>query len=191
MLKDLIVRNRSYRRFYEDQPMAQQTLRDLVELARLSGSAANLQPLKFITSCDAEKNAHIFESLIWAGYLENWPGPDKGERPSGYVVILGDTQISKSFGVDHGIAAQSIMLGATELGFGGCMIGSIKRDDLRESLDISERYEILLVLGLGKPKEQVVVEDLGSAESIKYYRDLEEVHHVPKRSLDELIIKEF
>jgi len=83
MLKDLIVRNRSYRRFYEDQPITQQVLRDLVELARLSGSAANLQPLKFIISCDADTNAHIFESPIWAGYLKDWPGPDKGERPSG------------------------------------------------------------------------------------------------------------
>ena len=191
MLRDLIVRNRSYRRFHEDQPMAPQKLRDLVELARLSGSAANLQPLKFITSCDAEKNAGIFESLVWAGYLQDWPGPDEGERPSGYVVILGDTDISKSFGVDHGIAAQSILLGATELGFGGCMIGSIKRDDLRVTLDIPERYEILLVLGLGKPTEQVVTEDLGPEGSIKYYRDSEGVHHVPKRLLDELIVKEF
>ena len=191
MLKDLIIRNRSYRRFYEDQPITRQTLRNLVELARLSGSAANLQPLKFITSCDAEKNAHIFESLVWAGYLEDWPGPDKGERPSGYVVILGDTQISKSFGVDHGIAAQSIMLGATELGFGGCMIGSIKRDDLRATLDIPEQYEILLVLGLGKPAEQVVLENVNNDGSIKYYRDSSEVHHVPKRLLDELIVKEF
>jgi len=191
MLKDLIVRNRGYRHFYEDQPIPRQVLRDLVELARLSGSAANLQPLKFITSCDAEKNAHIFESLVWAGYLQDFPGPDEGERPSGYVVILGDTKIIKSFGVDHGIAAQSIMLGATELGLGGCMIGSIKRDDLRVTLDIPEQYEILLVLGLGKPKEQVVLENLGDDGSIKYYRDSSKVHHVPKRLLDELIIKEF
>ena len=191
MLKDLIVRNRSYRRFHEDQPITQQTLRDLVELARLSGSGANLQPLKFITSCNTDKNSHIFESLAWAGYLKDWPGPDKGERPGGYIVILGDTEIRKSFGADQGIAAQSIMLGATELGLGGCMIGSIKRDDLRVTLGIGEQYEILLVLGLGKPLEQVVLEGLGDNGSIRYYRDSSGVHHVPKRSLDELIIKEF
>ena len=191
LLKDLITRNRSYRRFHKDQTIAQQTLHDLVELARLSGSAANLQPLKFVTSCDADKNAHIFESLVWAGYLKDWPGPDEGERPGGYIVILGDTEISKSFGVDHGIAAQSIMLGAVELGLGGCMIGSIKRDDLRVILGISEQYEILLVLAIGKPKERVVVENLDEDRSIKYYRDSSEVHHVPKRLLAELIVMEF
>ena len=122
--------------------------------------------------------------------MRSWSGPAEGERPSAYIVILGDTEIRKSFGCDHGIAAQSIMLGATERGLGGCMIGSIKRDALRETLEIPERYEIQLVLALGKPAETVVLEDVGPDGSIKYYRDEEDAHHVPKRSLDELILRE-
>jgi nitroreductase len=123
--------------------------------------------------------------------LSRWSGPAEGERPSAYIVILGDTELSKSFGCDHGIAAQSIMLGATERGLGGCMIGSIDRPKLRQVLDIPERYEILLILALGKPAETVVLEDVGPDGDIKYYRDDEDVHHVPKRTLDELILQEY
>ena len=73
-------------------------------------------------------------------------------------------------------------------GLGGCIIGSIKREELRKALDISSRYEILLVLALGKPKEIVVIEEVGSTKDIKYWRDSEGIHHVPKRALDELIV---
>ena len=163
----------------------------MVNLARLSASAANLQPLKYILSCDPGTNARIFPHTRWAGYLKGWPGPVEGERPAAYIVILGDTEIRKSFGCDHGIAAQSIMLGAAERGLGGCMIGSIDRDALRQALDIPGQYECLLVLALGKPKETVVLEEVGPDGDIKYYRDDEGVHHVPKRPLDELILRTY
>lgn len=188
MIRDLIVKNRSYRRFYEEVPIELETLRQLVDLARLSASAGNLQPLKYIFSSDPQKNALIFPHLAWAGYLKDWPGPDKGERPSAYIIILGDTKISQSFGCDHGIAAQSILLGAAEKGLGGCMIGSIKRQELRKALDIPSRYEILLILALGKPREKVVIETVGPNGDIKYWRDSEGLHHVPKWALDELIV---
>ena len=191
MLEDLVRKNRSYRRFHQDVLVDLETLRALVNLARLSASANNLQPLKYILSCQPETNARIFPHTRWAGYLKDWPGPAEGERPAAYVVILGDTEIRKSFGCDHGIAAQSIMLGATERGLGGCMIGSIDHDGLRQVLDIPEQYEILLVLALGKPKETVVLEEVGSDGDVRYYRDAEGVQHVPKRSLDELILREY
>lgn len=189
MLKELVRKSRSFRRFEEDVPVDGETLRELVDLARFSPSGANLQPLKFVLSSDPERNARIFPRLAWAGYLKDWPGPPEGERPSAYIVILGDTSISKSFGCDHGIAAQSIMLGAAEQGLGGCMIGSVKRKELKEALDIPDRYEILLVLALGKPAEQVKIEALKAGGDIKYWRDEDGVHHVPKRNLDDLILE--
>jgi nitroreductase len=188
MIKDLIAKSRSYRRFFQEVPIDRRILRELVELARLSPSAANLQPLKYILSCEAKKNGLIFQHLGWAGYLKDWPGPSEGERPSAYIIILGDTEITRSFGCDHGIAAQSILLGAAEKGLGGCIIGTVKREELRKALDIPSRYEILIVLALGKPKETVVVEPIGPAGDIKYWRDNQGVHHVPKRSLDSIII---
>ncbi|MGC9522316.1 MAG: nitroreductase family protein [Anaerolineae bacterium] len=188
MLKDLIAKSRSYRRFDESVSIPMETLRELVELARLSPSASNRQPLKFVLVNDCEINAQIFPCLAWAGFLKDWGGPAEGERPSAYVVILGDTEISKNPAVDEGIAAQSMMLGAAEKGFGGCMVGSIQRDRLRELLDIPERYEILLVLALGKPAETVVIDRVGEDGDIAYWRDQNDVHHVPKRTLDELIL---
>jgi len=96
--------------------------------------------------------------------------------------------VSKSFGCDHGIAAQSILLGAAEKGLGGCMIGTVQREELRNALDIPARYEILLVLALGKPREKVVIEAADNTGDIKYWRDSQGTHHVPKRPLDELCL---
>jgi nitroreductase len=188
MMKDLILKSRSYRRFHEDAAIDRQTLVELIDLARLSPTGNNMQPLKYILSCDPEKNSSIFPHLAWAGYLKDWPGPAEGERPSAYIIILQDTDIRTSPGCDHGIAAQSILLGATERGLGGCMIGSVEAVGLRKTLHIPRRYEILLALALGKPKERVVLDPVAPDGSIKYWRDDRGVHHVPKRSLDEIIL---
>ena len=188
MLQDLVRRTRSYRRFRQEVAVEPETLRGLVDLARLSASGANRQPLKYVLSTDAERNALIFPHLAWAAYLTDWEGPVEGERPSAYIVILGDREIHQSFGVDHGIAAQSILLGATEKGLGGCIIASIQREALREALGLDPRYKTLLVLALGRPKETVVIDPVGPDGDIKYWRDSEGVHHVPKRALDEIIV---
>ena len=188
MIRDLIIKNRSYRRFYQDAVIDRGILDELIDLARLSSSAANKQPLKYILSCEPEKNALIFRHLAWAGYLKDWSGPSQGERPAAYIIVLGDTQISESFGCDHGIAAQSILLGAVEKGFGGCIVGSVKRIELGELLNIPEYLQILFVIAIGKPKEKVVIENIGPDGDIKYWRDENGVHHVPKRPLGEIIV---
>jgi nitroreductase len=187
MIDDLIRRSRSCRRFYQNHAVSLATLKDLVNLGRLSPSAANLQPLKYILCTAFETNAAIFPCLGWAGYLKTWEGPQDGERPSAYIVVLGDTQISKNFDCDLGIASQSIMLGAREMGLAGCMIGSIKKSKLKEILSLDERYKILLVLAIGKPKEEVVIEAAGPEDSIQYWRDMKGIHHVPKRNLNDII----
>ena len=189
MIRDLVIANRTCRRFYQDVAIELETLRELVDLARLSASGSNRQPLKYILSCDPQKNALIFSCVGWAIFNgQRDPGPPEGERPSAYIIVLGDTEIAKSFGCDHGIAAQSIFLGAREKGFGGTIHGTVKRDELREALGIPLRYEILLVLSLGKPKEKVVLETIGPDGDFHYWRDSDGVHHVPKRPLDDIII---
>jgi nitroreductase len=189
-IKDLVRKNRSYRRFYEDHAIEYETLRELVDLARLSATGGNVQRLKYILSCEPKKNALIFKHLAWAGYLKDWQGPEEGERPSAYIIMLKDNGINIPINCecDQGIAAQSILLGATENGLGGCMFGSIQRKKLREALKIPERYEIPLIIALGKPKEKVVIESVKPDGDIKYWRGKENTHHVPKRSLDEIII---
>ena len=190
MIKDLIAKNRSCRRFHQDSLITLDALRDLVDLARWSASAGNQQPLKYLLSCDPGKNADIFSTLAWAAALKNWPGPSEGERPSAYIIMLEDTGLSNPWlKCDIGIAAQSILLGATEKGLGGCMIASIQREELRGMLAIPEHLEISLVVALGKPKEEVVVVDVGSSGDVNYWRDDKGVHHVPKRLLDDIIIE--
>jgi nitroreductase len=187
-LKELVFKTRSYRRFNEAYKVETSVLEDLIDLARLSPSGANRQPLKFLIYNTPEECQKIFPYLAWAGYLTEWPGPEKGERPSSYIMILGDKRITEVFGIDHGIAAQSIMLGATEAGLGGCIIASIKRDELSEALSIPDNFEILLVLAIGKPVENIIIEDI-KEDDVKYWRDNDKNHHVPKRSLGDLIIK--
>jgi len=187
MFKDLVLKNRSYRRFYQD-PIKIETLRELVDLARNSASASNRQALKYVLSCDPEKNAKIFPLLGFAASLPNWGGPFEGERPTAYIVILLDTDIAKAAGCDHGIAAQTILLGATEKGLGGVMHGSAKKPELMAALNIPAKYEIQLVISLGRPKEQVVLDKIPASGKTTYWRDEKQVHHVPKRTLDEIII---
>lgn len=187
-IEALIRKNRSYRRFHEDVPIARETLLELVDLARLSASGGNLQTLKYILACEPERNAIVFSCLTWAGYLTDWDGPEEGERPTGYIVVLHDNAISRRPDCDHGIAAQSILLGATARALGGCMFGTVNRNRLRSELRIPETCDILLVIALGKPKEQVVLEETGPDDNIEYYRTADGVHHVPKRPLDRIVL---
>lgn len=186
-LLELVTKNRNYRRFQQSEPVSVEQLKSLVELARLSPSAGNLQPLKFVLSNDAARNDAIFSCLVWESYIKDSPGPGEGRRPAAYIVILGDTTITRDFSCNHGIAAQSILLGATEMGFGGYMFADIKRDRLAEVIGIPDRYEILAVVALGVPRERVVVTEAKDG-NIAYWRDINKVHHVPKRTLGEIIL---
>lgn len=192
MIAALIKKNRSFRRFYQDHALNLETLLGLVDLARLSSSAANLQPLRYILSVDSQKNLDIFSCLGWAAYLKDWNGPKEGERPSGYIIILSDSEKANDYvGYDCGIASQSILLGAREKGLAGCMIASVKRQQLRSLLNIDGRFKILLVIAIGKPKEEVVIETVGSDNNIRYWRDSAGIHHVPKRNLQDIIIDSY
>ena len=187
-LKELITKSRSYRRFFEEVPISKDQLVDFIDHARLSPSARNGQVMKYIISNDKNKNELIFHNLAWAGYLKDWDGPEPGERPSAYIIMLADTSLSNNYFCDDGIAAQSIMLAATEAGYGGCIIAAIKRDKLQKELNIDNKFKIVLVLALGKPKETVVIEEINQDGEFKYWRDEDNVHHVPKRNIDEIII---
>lgn len=192
MLGELIIRNRSYRRFYENVKINHVFLEGLIDMARLSASARNIQPLKYIICSEPERNETIFPHLFWAGYLKEWPGPDKGERPSAYIIVLHDTEIETSLNLlwcDLGLACQNILLGAVEGGYGGCLIGAFKKDKIIKILHVPSRYDPLLVIALGKPKETVRIEEIDEGQDIRYYRDEGGVHHVPKRRLENLILE--
>lgn len=189
MLLDLIKKSRSYRRFRQDAVITREELLKMVEAARYSPSSRNIQPIKYILSNNRDINGKIFPLLGWAGYLTDWDGPAEGERPSAYIIQILDKSISQTTSCDHGITAQSILLQSVELGYGGCIIASVKRDALATLLEIdTESFEIIQVIALGKPVEEVVVDDM-NGNDYKYWREVNGKHHVPKRTVDELVIK--
>jgi len=187
--KQIVVKNRSYRRFDQSHSLNQEMLLELVDLARGTPSAGNRQLLRYVISCSPEINGKVFDTLGWAASLPDWPGPEEGERPAGYIVIVTDRSSWDWVRVDLGISAQTILLGAAAQGLGGCMLGNVRKEQLKQVLGLGDDLEIVLVIALGKPVEEVVLEDVGSDESLTYYRTVDRVHHVPKRRLQDLLLK--
>lgn len=190
MIKELVRKSRSVRRFHEECPVTKEQLEELVDLGRLSPCGANKQYIKYVTVCTPEKNEQVYRCVAWAGYYKDWDGPEKGERPAAYIILLRDRLINSSVTVDEGIAAQSIFLGATDMGLGGCMMMNCDRKKLMEYLELDEdRFAISMVIALGVPKETVVIEEMKD-DNVVYWRDENAVHHVPKRSLEEVLLKQ-
>jgi nitroreductase len=186
--RELVTRSRSYRRFDESVPVGREVLEGLVELACLTPSAANRQPLRYLPVNDPGTAGKVFECLKWAGYLKDWPGPGPGERPAAYLLMLCRVEDAAGAACDTGIAAQTIMLGAAEHGLGGCMIGAIERKRLMAALDIPDSWTIPLVIALGRSAESVVIELIDSDGDIRYWRDHHGIHHVPKRRVSDAMV---
>lgn len=186
MIEELVKKNRSYRRFYQEKKLTKQQLMELVEIARLTPSAANRQPLKYRIVCDEEENEKVFRLLGFAGYLKDWDGPEDGEKPVGYIIITCPENVNDEVGA--GIVGQTMLLAATEAGFGGCFFGNIKRDELKAQLNIPADLKIVYVIAFGYPKEKVVLEDIPADGDIRYYRDENQVHHVPKKRIEDIVL---
>jgi nitroreductase len=182
MIRDLVLKNRSYRRWHQDEAIEYETLKEFVDLARLCSSAANRQALKYIISNDPEKNALIFPHLA----IDN--NPVEGERASAYIVILEDQRINMAMACDFGITAQTIMLAAVEKGFGGVMIGAIDKIGLRKTLNLPSHLEILLVLAIGKTIEDMVIETVGVDGNTQQWWETKDIRHVPKRAIEDIIV---
>lgn len=190
MIEELIKNNRAYRRYYQNKKVSSSDLLRLVDIGRISSCGNNMQALKYIVCNTKDKNDSLFQNIRWAAALSYWDGPIEGERPSAYIVILLDTNIRKDPMWDHGIAATNILLLATELGYGGCMFASFEKKKLQELFDLGEDMVPLMVISLGVPLEKVQLEDMRSG-NYQYYRDEEDTHHVPKRSLKEVLIGKY
>ncbi len=187
MFSDLVVKARTVRRFVECESIGQERLTEWIDLARQTPSAGNLQPLRYRIVSSEQELETIYPLVAWAGYMSEWAGPEKGERPNAFIIILSDAEKS-SPDIDLGIAAQTIQLAAASEGYGCCMMGAIKRDDIHSALSLPASLSIRLALALGRPAEEVVLEEIKD-NNVKYWRDGSGVHHVPKRTLAEVLIK--
>ncbi len=197
MLKELVHKNKTYRRFYQEYIIPYSSMEEWIKMVRLVPTARNQQALKYLIVNDTEIKEQIFPTLKWAGYLKDWDGPAEGERPSAYIVIGIDQKISDNYiahwtYVDLGIAIQTILLAAVEEGFGGCVIVAFNRKRLYEILKMPDYIDIKAVLALGKPKENVIWEDMKPGDrDIRYYRDDKGNHYVPKRPLSEILLNKW
>ena len=186
MFRDLIQSTRSYRRFRQEQKIAMEDLLDLVDTGRYAPSGGNLQPLRFRIVCDEAKCQTVFETLKWAAYFTDWEGPEEGQRPVAYILICGEE--GKSTGNEEGLRQQAMVLAAMEKGIGSCILANVDRKMLKAKLEIPDPYEIRQVIALGYPAEEIVTEDIAAGDSIRYYRDAEGIHHVPKIRLEDQLI---
>lgn len=189
--KKLVEDARSVRRYDESRAVSMVELTQLSDMARLTASAGNFQPLRHMLVNDADMREAVFGCLGWAGYLPTWPGPDEGQRPAAYIILCSAPENADHAQVDAGIQGQTIMLGARSMGLGCCMLGSVNREKLAQALSLPSDHAIVYVMALGAPAEEVVIEELASGGSIKYWRDADDAHHVPKRSGAETVIGRF
>lgn len=188
---ELVLAARTCRRFVEDEPLAMNDLDWLVDCARLTPSARNAQVLRFslVTrggTCDA-----LFKLTGWAGALKGAGTPQPGERPTAFIAIAAPKEGANLAPYDAGIASETIQLAATTQGWGCCIIRSVDREGAARLLKVPDTLEILLVLGLGVAKEERAIAEMPADGSFNYWRDAAGVHHVPKRSLEELVIGRF
>ena len=185
MFLDLVKSCRSYRRFDTSRKITEDELLSIAEAVRYTPSAANLQRirLQLITSqseCDT-----VFSSLRFAAYLKDWAGPTEEERPVAYVVFLSECELDNNLAIDLGICSEALALSAAERGVGACIFRSFDKDILAPVLRVG--FVPHEVIALGYPSETVLVEDALNGE-IKYYRDAEDRHVVPKRPMSEIVI---
>ena len=190
-MMDLIKNTRTFRRFEQGRTIDRPVLEQLLNLARLGGSARNCQPWQYAIVTDPDDCKKIFPYLGWAGYLSDWQGPEPGERPSAYILCILNRDwlkgSDKEAHFDLGIATQNLLLGAMEKGIGGCRIGAFS-PKLAEVFKLGAHQELSLVVALGYPAEKVVIE-ASEKGHIKYWRDEDGVHHVPKRQLAEILME--
>ncbi len=190
-MREIIAKTRTFRRFFQKELISSDVMHELVDLARLGGSARNGQPWQYMIINTPELCEKVFPFLGWAGYLSDWKGPVEGERPSSYILCLLNTNWLKGpeseAQFDLGVATQNLLLAAMEKRIGGCRIASIN-PKLATLFDLPAHLTISLVIALGRPRETVILEECKTDSDIKYWRDDDGVHHVPKRSLENCLI---
>ena len=189
MLKDLVLKNRSYRGYDRGVQIDEKTLLELVDMARLTASSVNQQPLRYHISHTPDDVAAVQALTRWARGLPELNLPYPGTEPTAFITICIDSPNPQAFLRDVGIAAQTILLGAAELGLGGCMIGNFSKQDARALLGLPESVEPNLIVALGKPAEEIVLTEAKKGESLKYYRGADgKTHYVPKLRLEDVLI---
>jgi nitroreductase len=181
---EIMKSRRSIRRF-KQKPIEIETLKEFVNAGRLAPSAANLQPVEFFIVNDKNICAKIFDTIGWAAYIKPTWKPDENERPIAYILLLISDIKNKYYLRDVSFATENIVIAAESKKIGTCVICNINKEKIREILNIPNNYEIDSLIALGYKAEYPVVEDF--KDTVKYWRDENQILHVPKRKLEKII----
>ena len=187
--KELVKSNRTCRRYDGTKSITRQDLLDLVDLVRYAPCGKNKQALRFALVADEETKARVFDNIFWAGFLKDWDGPIEGERPGGYILVFDDNDYGRAMVEDVGLAGQTLALGARAGGKAVCIFKAFKEKEIKEALGLGDNFNLLMVVAVGYPLEEVVIDDIHAGDDIKYYRDQDQVHHVPKIVTEDLLVK--
>jgi nitroreductase len=183
-LHRLLQHNRSYRGYDANFKVREDQLRRIIEVATLCPSARNQQVLRFRPVLGDEA-ASMLKYIRLGGALPELHLPFAGSEPNAFIVICSSVEESKYVDIDLGIAAQSMLLQAVEIGLGGICIGAFDHEPLKELLGL--KYEPLLVLAIGRPAERIELKECGEGDNLTYYRE-GGVHYVPKIKVDDIIL---
>lgn len=183
-LAQLLRKNRSHRAYDAKTRVRDDQLRKIISACTLVPSARNQQVLR-LRPVLADEASKVLPLIHLGGALPQLHLPVAGSEPTAYIVVCATVEESRYVDIDLGIAAQSMLLQAVELGLNGICIGAFDRAKLREVLALP--YEPLLVLAIGRGTEKIVLTPIGAAEDHAYYRK-EGVHYVPKVRVDDLIL---
>ena len=191
MILELAMKNRSYRGYDESYRFTKEELMELVNVTRYAASSVNRQPFAYYIAWEKDEVDKIQKLTKWARGLPQMTLPHPGMCPTGWVIVLHNTDWAPNverFRQDRGIVAQTLLLAAAEKGLGGCMIGNYVADEVKAALDLPENMVPVLLIALGKPAEEIVITEVGEDGNVNYYRDENDVHYVPKRKLEDIIL---
>jgi nitroreductase len=178
------IKSRRTIRKYLQTAVPEEVLLKCVEAAIFSPSGGNLQPLRYVIVNDAKLLKQVFSTLSWAVYLPDY-GPTEEEMPRAYIVLLLDKN-GRTPTHDASIASMSISMVAYDEGLGSCILASVDRKKLKKVLNVPESLDVALVVALGYPAENPVVEPVSDG-NIKYWLDKNGVLHVPKRAIKDIV----
>ena len=189
-IRRLIHDTRSTRRYHAEKPVPMSALRDLINNARLMACARNAQTFRYLPIADKDHCDAIFPHLHWAGYLKDWDGPEPDERPSAYILLLNDDETAPADLVSAGLATAAITITATAWQLSTCIIGACDKKDILASL-LPDRPQLSLVhvIAIGYGAETINIEPMVNKNDVKYWRSADGTHPVPKKELDDVIIK--
>ncbi len=179
---ETILKRRTIRLF-KKKKISKKILEKLVNAGRLAPSARNLQPLEYLVVDDPILTDKVFENVYFGGKIEKLR--TRENRPVAYILVLVNKKIrSQDFEYDVGLAAENIVLAAFEKGIGSCIIKVFQSQNLEEKIFSLPKHCFLdLVIALGYPAEKPVIEE----KRENYWRDENNVLHVPKRPLKEIL----